>query len=335
MTVSIKNIYPASNSEWDHIWEQCDYATFYHSRLWPQVWDRYLKGKIYQDALIIEFSDHKKALLPLSCHKVAGGMLKRYLSSPARTYGGPISLDQLETAHIRLVSQHLLNNCSNLILRINPFDSPLYAEELQPKISDETHVLDLRKDFDDIFSSWTKGHRSAVSKARKIGVTIRVGELENDWKQYYEIYLSSFQRWGDQATSKYGWEFFKAFSELETPHVKLWLAEYQNNPIAGAVILYAKKHAIYGYSATLEKYFEMRPMNLLIYEIIKNVSKENYTWFDFNASGGHQGVINFKKSFGSQKLPCSIVDHQSHLLKFLEKIYKKWLIKTSRFKSQK
>jgi len=335
MTVSIKKIYSASNNEWDQIWEQCDYATFYHSRFWAQVWVQYLKGKIVQDPLVIEFSDHKKALLPLSCHKIAGGLFRRYLSSPARTYGGPISLDSLEPDHIDLISQYLLNNCPNLILRINPFDSPLYVKELQPTVSDETHVLDLSANMDDIFSSWTKGHRSAVPKARKMGITIRLGDSENDWKQYYEIYLSSFQRWGDQATSKYGWEFFKAFFELETPHVKLWLAEYQNKPIAGAVILYAKKHAVYGYSAALEEYFEMRPVNLLIYEIIKGASEGNYSWFDFNASGGHQGVINFKKSFGSQKLPCSIVDHQSHLLKFLEKIYKKWLINTSRFKNQK
>lgn len=329
MTVSIKKIYPASNSEWDQIWEQCEYATFYHSRLWSQVWCRYLNGKIYQDPKIVEFSDHKKALLPLACHKVAGGLFRRYLLSPARTYGGPISLDSLEPDHIGLISQYLLNNCPNLILRINPFAPSFYAKELQPAVSDETYILDLCRNFDDIFSSWTKGHRSAVAKARKTGMTIRMGDSENDWKQYYEIYLSSFQRWGDQATSKYGWEFFKIFFELETPYVKLWLAEYRSEPIAGAVILYAKKHAVYGYSAALEKYFEMRPVNLLMYEIIKDAVKGGYSWFDFNASGGHQGVINFKKSFGSRAMSCSIVDRQSGLLKFMEKVYKMWLIKMS------
>ena len=286
-----------------------------------------MPGKIFPEGVVVQFSDGKKALLPLSCHKIANGLMKRYLSSPARTYGGPISLDGLEADHRKLLYQYFLKHYPNIVLRINPFDSPYDIEALKPSMADETCVLELSRNFDEIVHTWTKGHRSAVTKAMKAGITIRLAHSADDWKRYYDIYLSSFRRWGDKATSKYHWEFFKILSDLNTPYVKLWLAEFERQCVAGAVIFYARNHAVYGYAAALEEFFSMRPVNLLLFEVIKDASSRKFSWFDFNPSGGHEGVMKFKQSFGSQKMSCPIVDKQSFVLKNMEKLYKQWLLR--------
>jgi lipid II:glycine glycyltransferase (peptidoglycan interpeptide bridge formation enzyme) len=44
-----------------------------------------------------------------------------------------------------------------------------------------------------------------------------------------------------------------------------------------------------------------------LYEVIKNACEKGYTWFDFNPSGGLEGVKAFKERFGAQALKCPIV----------------------------
>ena len=44
-----------------------------------------------------------------------------------------------------------------------------------------------------------------------------------------------------------------------------------------------------------------------MYEAIKDASERGITWFDFNPSGGHEGVWDFKKGFGAQAMPAPVV----------------------------
>ena len=61
----------------------------------------------------------------------------------------------------------------------------------------------------------------------------------------------------------------------------------------------------------MEKYFKVRPTNLLMYEAIKDACDRGYAWFDFNPSGGHEGVEAFKKNFGAQALPAPVIQSTS------------------------
>ena len=330
MNITIKDVRSASDDEWDQTWMGCDYATYYHSRHWHNIWKSYLRGKIHPAAKVFEFSDGKQMIFPVSCHRIGFGILRRYLSSPARTYGGPISVEDLTTDHATAFYEFIAKYYQNIIYRMSPFHIPFYLQQNERSATpDTTYVLNLQREFNAIVKSWTKGHRSAVTKARNAGMRIRVGDTEKDWRDYYKIYLSTFSRWGDRATSKYKWNFFKILSDADSQYVKLWIAEYQEKPVAGAVIFYAKRHAVYGYSAALGEFFQLRPVNLIIYEIVNDLHARNYLWFDFNASGGHKGVMNFKKSFGSVEQPCSIIDSQSHAIRILEGLYKKWMVKLS------
>ena len=107
--------------------------------------------------------------------------------------------------------------------------------------------------------------------------------------------------------SRYEWKLFEIIYNLNSSNIELWLAKYEEKIIAGALCLYSKNHAVYWHGAALSAYFPLRPVNLLMYEIIKNACDKGYTWFDFNPSGGHEGVKAFKKSFGASALPCHIV----------------------------
>jgi len=314
MSISIKNIRSATASEWDDIWSECDYATYFHSREWAEIWNSYTEGKMHPDPKLVIFTDGKKAILALSYQKNLKGLMKNYISSPAGTFGGWISTDDLTVEHGKLLTNYLVGKLENLVWRINPYDKLVPRNGIKSTKDDETYALNLSDGFDAVYKKWTKGHSSAARKARKEGVLIRQASSLEDWQAYFHAYKDSLKRWGDKATSRYGWELFEQMFRRNSAHIKLWLALYHDTVIAGSLLFYAKKHTVYWHGAALSQYFNLRPVNLLMYEIIKHACEQAYSWFDFNPSGGHEGVKSFKKSFGAQPLPSPVVVLESRLL---------------------
>jgi lipid II:glycine glycyltransferase (peptidoglycan interpeptide bridge formation enzyme) len=275
---------------------------------------------MYPDPKLVIFTDGKKAVLPLSCQKRLKGLIKTYISSPAGTFGGWISLDDLDRKHGILLIEFLTQKLGNLVWRMNPYDRLAFKSEVQDSQEDETHTLNLKSGFDTIYEEWTKGHRSAARKARKAGIAVKSASSLNDWHDYYQIYEDSLRRWGDKASSKYYWEIFHEMFQRNSPNIKLWLAIFQEKIIAGALCFYAKKHVVYWHGAALENYFNLRPVNLLMYEVIKNACEQKYSWFDFNPSGGHEGVKAFKRSFGAEALLCPIIEINKLWIKVAKQI---------------
>ncbi len=323
MSIFIKNIRLATASEWDHIWGECDYSTYFHSREWAEIWNRYTEGKMYPDPKLVMFTDGEKAVLPLSYRKTLKGLVKSYISSPAGTFGGWISVDELTVEHGKLLTNYLVGKLGHLVWRINPYDRLVPRNWIKSTKDDETYALNLSDGFDAVHKKWTKGHSSAARKARKEGVSIRQASSIEDWQGCFRVYEDSLKRWAEKASSRYAWRLFDEMFRRNSANIKLWLAFYHDTVIAEALVFYAKKHAVYWHGAALAHYFNLRPVNLLIYEAIKDACEKGYTWFDFNPSGGHEGVKAFKKSFGAEALPSPVVHIESSSLKFIKACYRK------------
>ncbi|MBN2396499.1 MAG: GNAT family N-acetyltransferase [Candidatus Atribacteria bacterium] len=307
MPISINKIQSASPEEWDRFWLQCDYSTYFHSKEWAEIWKTYTFNRIQPDPQIIFFSDGKKALLPFSYTKQYHGILKNYISSPGGTFGGWISGDILSKDHIRILLNYIKRKHKNIIWRINPYNDTVGYIDFKISKNDETYVLSLSNDFESIFKNWTKGHKSAAKKAKREGVIVTTAATLEHWKSYYHVYEDSLRRWGEKVSSKYTWDIFEKMYQLNSRYIKLWIAEYNKEIISGALCFYAKKHVVYWHGASLEKYFYLRSVNLILYEAIKDACDKRYRWFDFNPSGGHEGVKSFKKSFGGQPLQSDVI----------------------------
>ena len=309
----------ATLEEWDRIYADCDYATYFHSREWAEIWQQYTQGDLRPDSKLISFSDGTLALLPFSSRWVLRGVFKQYYSSPAGTFGGWLSLNNLSRHHGALLHDYILAHYKNLTWRINPYNSVEADLSVRGAKSDETNVLNLDSGFEAVFKTWTKGHISAARKARKVGVDVREAKTLQDWKVYYEIYQDSLARWGESASSRYDWSLFQHMHDLSSPNIKLWLATHENKIVAGAVCFYAKKHVTYWHGSVLSAFFKLRPVNLLMYEAIKNSCEHGYQWFDFNPSGGHEGARAFKKSFRGDELLCPVLNRKSIPMKLVQR----------------
>jgi hypothetical protein len=320
MTLSIVTLRSASPEEWDSIWKECDYSTYFHSREWAEIWMAYTRGAMKPYPKLIVFSDGKKALIPLSYQKLLRRLFRQYLSSPAGTFGGWISNDPLETGHAILLARWMIEGLGNLVWRLNPYDVNVSRISIDVLQDDVTHSLCLTGGFDSLFSNWTKGHKSAVTKAIRENVIVRIGSTEEDWRSYYTIYKASIDRWGARTSSKYAWGIFDEIFRRNSHRIRLWLSVFQNKVVAGAICFYAKKHVVYWHGAALEEFFPLRPVNLLMYTAIKHACEAGYQWFDFNPSGSHKGVKDFKKSFGAIPLPSPVVTRKTKLLSFVKKV---------------
>lgn len=324
--VEIESVCRASNHEWDEIWSRCDYATYFHSREWAEIWESYTRGNVSEIKpwpLLVSFSDGKRALIPFSVRKVLKMFLKKYLSSPSGCFGGWISTDGLHREHANLLYDFLLNRFSSVSLRINPYDDMLAGMDWSAGQVDFTQVIPLQRDINEICKEWTKGHRSAVRKAQRLGVAIKIAESEAEWDSYFNAYTDTTRRWGEKAFNIYSRALFRILANRNSANIKLWLATYNDEVIAGAICFYAKKHVAYWHASSFTDYLYLRPAHLIVYETIGDAKVRGYQWFDFNTSGDNQGVIQFKKSFGARKMACPVLASDGWLEGLMNGLYKK------------
>jgi len=321
MGLSITNIREAISPEWDKTWRDCGYSTYFHSREWAEIWAEYTGGIISPFPVFIDFSDRKKALLPFSAVKILRGFSRKYISSPAGTYGGWISSDDLSADHAGLMLEYVFSRSKNLEWRVNPYDPHIEVlSGLKGAVNGHTRVMELEEGFEPVCKKWSKGHYSAAKKADREGVVVRISEDMRQWKEYFEAYKESIERWGEKTTSKYKWDLFESLFRRCSENIKLWTAEYGGKVIAGALCFYAGAHVVYWHGAARAEYFKLRPVNLIIYEAVKHACENGFRWFDLNPSGGHEKVEDFKKHFGSIEKPCPVIIRKSSIYKLLEKI---------------
>lgn len=296
-----------SLEEWERVALNCSHATFFHTPRWSQFFaDAY--DNMEALACKFVFDDGRTAVLPLVKARSRIPLLHRYYSGICGVYGGAISEDILSPRDYADIVWWANKKLRRFEFRINPFDNVMKNLKTDNYMADFTSVLDLRRGFDDLFRRWSKkSNRRYIKKAIQNGVEIVEATTIDQWKAYYDIYLDSIARWGASATSGYPWKLFEKIRAGMGESGKLWLACLDGQPVAGVLCFYHNHHAVAWHGSGRARYFKKRPVQLLYYTIIKHASEQGYWYYDFCPSGGHPGVAEFKKRYGTQKLECGII----------------------------
>jgi len=305
-------------SEWRDFVDNCPSATFFHTPDWYKVWKDHFGWEI--EARHFIFKSGSAALLPLCSRKRLKGFIKEYFSGPVGTYGGIITNTQLSKEEVILLERYL-HNFNALQIRMNPFNSILEDTFFTEK--DFTQTIALSQEWKSILRSWSKSHSRSIKKGIREGVKISVAS-KNDWKHYYDIYQDSRKRWGEKASNNYSWDLFKILSQLSPTVCKLWLAYKDEKIISGCLCFYCNQHVVYWHGASLSTHFHLKPAHVLQHHIIKHAAEEGYQWYDFNPSGGHEGVVNFKAGFGAEIISSHLFINKSSTIHHIENLKKRF-----------
>jgi len=167
-----------------------------------------------------------------------------------------------------------------------------------------THVLDLKPGMSRILKGFRKGHLSAVKAAQRTGLAIGIASSIDEVNAYFRIYQGALMRWGKEASGFYPerlfWNLFRLPSYGQ--NLKLWIAKREGEVIAGIWVFYHNDHVVYWHGATDAAHFAYHPAHLLVTAAIEEACDNEFHWFDFNPSGGLEGVEHFKRGFGAERL---------------------------------
>jgi len=306
---------PADRDQWLGLVRSSPYATFFHTPHWHRLGLIALPGS-REMSVTGRFSNGEDFVLPLlQSGRRWKGLFRILVSGAAGCYGGPIISGPVEENEVEgLVGEAARRmRAAPLEITSNPF-APFQVRTGSSQI-DFTQLLPLTdRSYDQLFSRFSTNHRSSVRKGLKHGVTTRIADTPQDYRVYHEVYLDSLRRWGDRATSRYAAGFFDQVWQLasELPeNVKLFLAEFEEKVVAGALVFCWNRHAVYWHGAALSDYFNTRAPLVLQAAIIEHCQSAGFDHYDFNPSGGHDGVVRFKEGFGAERREFTRTKHFS------------------------
>jgi hypothetical protein len=290
--------------EWKEIADKCEYATFFHTPTWSKIFaETYPNMEIATKKFV--FDDGKKAILPLIKTKAAKGLFSSYISNAAGVYGGIISKDRIKQKEIDEIFVSLTKRG---ITSISITGNPLFDYNLPKKFrvkDDFTQVIGLGKDEKEIWFNYKRDSktRPKIKKAERAGVICREAKNFDEWEEYYSIYQEALKRWGDKATSVYPFSLFEGMFKAENPNIKLWLVIFDGKIVGGNLNFYHNRHCVEWHASFLSDYFKYNIRYFLVHNIILDANANGYKYYDFNPSGGHEGTVRFKETFGPEKLP--------------------------------
>lgn len=297
---------PVDETFWWDVARQCEYATFFHTPLWHKL--ALSAHPEYKNVTVGGIlNSGTKVVLPL-LEMPDNYLFYTRITTFAACYGGFIATGNINHEDaLQLLTSATTRRTSLFRAISNPIaNHELPSDFFSSCRRDFTHILRLEADFETLFSRFTKGHRSGTRKGQRLGVHVRLAQSLQDYQQYFATYLDSQIRWGDRTTSQYPWQLFAhgfALSQEYPEQIKLWLAEFENIVIAGAWAFYWNQHVVWWHGAALADYFYCNASNVLQAAIIKDALEKGYRYYDFNPSGGHEGVAQSKKHYGAEEWP--------------------------------
>jgi len=325
MPLQISQTHPATRAQWSAAAGQCEYATFFHTPQWAELARVAFGSRITPRATTITFDDGTSAVIPacVDAGPLRTGRLR--LLSPGGTYGGWLSSDALGPEHARLLAAYILGS-GPVAWRENPFDESLAGIELAGSTEDFTQVVDLRgRNAASIAGDADYAHRKAVRKAETSGVRVRVGTSPADWDAHYSAYRESQGRWRSRRLEvgiRYPQRLFRHLAGLDSPHIRLWIAEVEGTLAASVVCFYWNHHAVAWHGAGRSAFFDRRPNNLLFAHVIGDACERGYFWFDFNPCRQLDGVAKFKEHLGASRVRTRLVLRESAVRAAVRKLRK-------------
>jgi hypothetical protein len=176
-------------------------------------------------------------------------------------------------------------------------DSQIFPESL----SHYGHILCLPSSFQELFNGFHSSVRRAIRKAEKSGVTVDSRSDSDALRGYYRLHCRTRTRHGAPPQPL---RFFELLQEhvLKRGFGFVSLAFYRGRAIAGALFVQSGSRAIYKFSASDERFQELRGANLVLCNGLARLVSQNVAELNFGRTSlSNDGLRRFKQAWGAQE----------------------------------
>ncbi len=180
-------------------------------------------------------------------------------------------------------------------------------EELQPKWR---HQIDLRPTRGEILAQMKQKGRYNIKLAERKGVKIQRYPLNSidhkTLKYFYTLYQETVKREG--ITGR-GYDYFEKLAQSfkSTDYFDLYLATYENEPVAGALVSFYDTTSLYLYGGSSRRHPEVMGPYLMHWQIMCDAKERGMEVYDMLGRSApdqenHKwsGVTRFKEQFGGR-----------------------------------
>lgn len=276
--------------EWDRFILGHSGGSFYHQCSWGLITKRVLGLEpVY---LLVREQGEIRGVLPLVFLKSI--LFGRILCSlPFLNFGGPIA-DHVQALNALLETSKEYSR--TLQVDYMELRSPTPVDANLPVSTHKVSMtVELSGNPDSVWSGFASKHRTAIRRAYKAGLSVQSGGLEL-LPRFYEVMQRS---WRDLGTPLYSPRFFRAVSEAFGQDVRIFIANFDSNPVAVALNGY--------YSGVVEGMWAgQTPLGhssnanyVLYWEMIKDASERGFLRYHLGRSTAGSGADQFKRKWNA------------------------------------
>jgi lipid II:glycine glycyltransferase (peptidoglycan interpeptide bridge formation enzyme) len=172
--------------------------------------------------------------------------------------------------------------------------------------AERTWVLDLGLSEDELLAGMRKNTRYYVRRAPKDGVVVRMSTDPEDATVMHALQQETVQR---QRFVPFSLRFFTELMRAFGEGACLFIARYQDEDIACAMINIYGDMAVYHYAATSLRFPKIPAAYLVLWEAIKEAKRRGCRYFNFWGVVGEDetkhpwhGLSQFKRGFGGYEI---------------------------------
>ena len=210
-------------------------------------------------------------------------------------HDGALASPDATTAAIR----HLLSRAGHSVM-LTPWPFGHHVDVSMPaqEIAQETSVIDLADGVEAALARMDGKCRRMAGQAERRGVRCVRAETPDAVDVYYAMLEESAIRWG-RKTPTFPKRLLAALVAHGASDVEIWFAMYEEEAIAGGVMIYGRDEAYFWSAAMRAEFGKLRPSNALNIALIRAAAQRGVRWYDLGSSDGLAGVQRFKEGLGA------------------------------------
>lgn len=312
-------------TEWNGFADTCDEAWLWHHyelqsalATWGTIDLSFaVRDENTKDAIV--------AIFPLKLHHST--VYKHIPWNLLISTGGPAIKNDLGAKHRRKIINFLQEAIFNFaekhkVVQVDVMLTPLapaYRGEHCPRVNPllsfgyentltQTWMLDLSVGKDALWDKMETRARTAIRKAQKNEITVRLADKEDDLDIYYDLHTETYTRTGVTPHPK---AYFEAIWRdfLPQGYAHIFFAEHQGEVISAENFGVYKDGAVYWTGAGNQRGLELEANSLVQWTAMQWMVEQGVQWYEtgeafLNTSDKKlKGLSDFKRSFGGELFP--------------------------------